>query len=95
MKRTAFAGLFISAALLASPVFAADTNLCDTNLQRIDNDIATANQMSESLKTDITATVGQAKAEQAKGTEKGVENCISLTNQVLQKLQNNTKGDQQ
>ncbi|MBC3345479.1 hypothetical protein HU811_02375 [Pseudomonas sp. SWRI196] len=95
MKRTAFAGLFISAALLASPVFAAETTLCDTNLQKIDNNMTTAQQMSEGLKTDVTATVSQAKAEQAKGTKEGVENCISLTTQALQKLQNNNKGDQQ
>ncbi|SFH43798.1 hypothetical protein [Pseudomonas sp. NFACC45] len=95
MKRTAFAGLFISAALLASPVFAAETTLCDTNLQKIDNNMTTAQKMSEGLKTEVTATVGQAKAEQATGTEKGIENCISLTNQVLQKLENNDKGDQQ
>ena len=28
MKRTTLAGLFIAAAMLASPVFAADNNLC-------------------------------------------------------------------
>ncbi|MEN2397621.1 hypothetical protein [Pseudomonas halotolerans] len=95
MKRTAFAGLFISAALLASPVFAADTNLCDTQLKKIDNDMATAQQMSESLKTELDSKVTKAKTEQAKGTKEGVENCISLTTQVLQEMQNNNKGDQQ
>ncbi|MBT2311892.1 hypothetical protein [Pseudomonas fluorescens] len=94
MKRTAFAGLFISAALLASPVFAdSQTDLCQINLQKID-DLSTK-QTSESMKTEIHATVGQAKAEQSKGTKEGTEKCISLTTQALQTLENNTKGDQQ
>nr|BFE91580.1 hypothetical protein GCM10020185_21160 [Pseudomonas brassicacearum subsp. brassicacearum] len=51
--------------------------------------------MSESMKSDIDATVQQATAAKAKGTEQGTKECISLTTQALQKLQNNTKGDQQ
>ncbi|SEE15874.1 hypothetical protein [Pseudomonas kilonensis] len=96
MKRTALAGLFISAAMLASPVFANNqADLCQINLQKIRDAKVSTEQMSESMKTDIDATVGQATAEQAKGTEEGSKNCISLTTQALQKLQNNTKGDQQ
>ncbi|MET3456176.1 MULTISPECIES: hypothetical protein [Pseudomonas] len=96
MKRTALAGLFISAAMLASPVFAdSQADLCQINLQKIKDAKVSTEQMSESMKTDIDATVGQATAEQAKGTEEGSKNCISLTTQALQKLQNNTKGDQQ
>lgn len=95
MKRTALAGLFISAAMLASPVFAnSQDDLCKINLQKISDAKVSTEQMSEGLKTDIDATVGQAKAEHAKGTKEGTENCISLTNQAIQKLQNNTKGDQ-
>jgi len=96
MKRTALAGLFISAAMLASPVFAgSQDDLCKINLQKINDAKVSTEQMSEGLKTDIDATIGQAKAEQAKGTEEGTKNCISLTSQAIQKLQNNTKGDQQ
>ena len=36
MKRSALAGLFISAAMLASPVFAADNNLCDEQTARLE-----------------------------------------------------------
>ncbi len=35
MKHSAIAGLFITAALLASPVFAADKDLCVTNIKQI------------------------------------------------------------
>lgn len=95
MKRTALAGLFISAAMLASPVFAdSQADLCQINLQKIKDAKVSTEQMSESMKTDIDATIGTATAEHAKGTKEGTENCISLTNQAIQKLQNNTKGGQ-
>ncbi|WP_339479181.1 MULTISPECIES: hypothetical protein [unclassified Pseudomonas] len=96
MKRTALAGLFISAAMLASPVFAdSQPDLCQVNLQKIKDAKVSTEQMSKSMENDIDATVKQATTEQAKGTEEGSKNCISLTTQALQKLQNNTKGDQQ
>ena len=38
MKRSALAGLFITAAMLASPAFAAgETDLCKINLDKINN----------------------------------------------------------
>ncbi|KAB0536372.1 hypothetical protein F7R03_31915 [Pseudomonas palleroniana] len=96
MKRTALAGLFISAAMLASPVFAdSQADLCQINLQKIKDAKVSSEQMSESMKSDIDATVQQATAAKAKGTEQGTKECISLTTQALQKLQNNTKSDQQ
>ncbi|WP_323154058.1 hypothetical protein [Pseudomonas alvandae] len=96
MKRTALAGLFISAAMLASPVFAnSQADLCQVNLQKIKDAKVSTEEMSESMKSDIDATIQQASAAQSKGTEQGTKECISLTTQAIQKLQNNTKGDQQ
>ncbi|MBT2341684.1 MULTISPECIES: hypothetical protein [Pseudomonas] len=99
MKHTAFAGLFISAVMLASPVFAtsqdSQDDLCQINLDKIRNANVSTEQKSESLQADIDAKVSQAKGEQAKGTKEGTQKCISLTTQVLQKLQNNVKGDPQ
>ncbi|MBK5538970.1 hypothetical protein JFV28_30005 [Pseudomonas sp. TH05] len=95
MKRSALAGLFITAAMLASPVFAAaQEDLCQINLQKIRDAKVSTEAMSEQLSNDIDASVQQATAEKAKGTEEGTKNCISLTTQAIQKLQNNTKGDQ-
>ena len=45
MKRTALAGLFISAVMLASPVFAAD-DLCQINLQKINDAVASSGEIS-------------------------------------------------
>ena len=93
MKRTALAGLFISAAMLASPVFAAQTpasdDLCAINLQKIENAMATSGQTSENTHDDIKAGYEKAQAEKATGDNKG---CISTTSQILQKIQNVNKG---
>ncbi|WP_300728189.1 hypothetical protein [Pseudomonas sp.] len=88
MKRTALAGLFVCAAMLASPAFA-EENLCDTNLKQIDNTLATLVATSENTTDDIHALVKKAKDEKAAGK---VEECISTTTQAIQRLQNLTKG---
>ena len=91
MKRTALAGLFISAVMLASPVFAAE-DLCQINLQKINDAVASSGEISSDLQDNIDSTVAQAKEEQSKGTKEGTQNCISLTTQVLQDIANNNKG---
>ncbi|MFP3517890.1 hypothetical protein SB766_17035 [Pseudomonas sp. SIMBA_077] len=88
MKRTALAGLFVCAAMLASPVFAAE-DLCQVNLVKIADAQATLLATSENTKSDIDALVTKAKDEQAAGKK---EDCISTTTLALQKLQNLTKG---
>lgn len=88
MKRTALAGLFVCATLLASPVFA-EENLCDINLQKIDDALATLLATSENTNDDIHALVKTAKEEKAAGK---TDACISTTTQALQRLQNLTKG---
>ncbi|MBL0840772.1 hypothetical protein [Pseudomonas mediterranea] len=93
MKHTAFAGLFISAALLASPVFAAD--LCNDNLAKLRNDMVSTKQLSESLKTELDADIRKAEQAHQKGTEEGTKDCIAITTQAIQKLDNNAKGDPQ
>ena len=70
MKRTALAGLFVSAAMLASPVFAnepAKDDLCAINLQKINDAMATSGQTSENTSDDIKTGIEKAKSEQAKG----------------------------
>ena len=94
MKRTTLAGLFISAVMSVSPVFAAETapakdDLCAINLTKIENAMATSGQTSENTSEDIKAGVEKAKSEQANGDDKA---CISTTTQVLQRIQNINKG---
>ncbi|TDF80442.1 hypothetical protein [Pseudomonas sp. H9] len=90
MKRIAISGLFLSAALLTSPVFAAD-DLCAANLQKIDDMMATAGATSEALGDSIKTHVDDAKKAQAAGNDK---DCIAITSKVLERLEKVEKGGQ-
>lgn len=92
MKRTALAGLFVAAAMLASPVFAnepAKDDLCAINLQKINDAMATSGQTSENSSDDIKTGIEKAKSEQAEGEN---EVCIATTTQLLQRIQDINKG---
>ncbi|QXI47246.1 MULTISPECIES: hypothetical protein [Pseudomonas] len=88
MKGTALSALFAAATLLASPVFAAE-DLCATNLQKIDDNMATLGATSEGLDKAITEHVDKAKAAQAAGETK---ECIAITSKVLERLDKTEKG---
>lgn len=91
MKRTALTGLFLSAALLASPVFAAD-DLCDSNLQTLkDAHASSATNLSPDVKEMMTKTESDAMAAKAKGDEK---TCIELTTQAITQLKNIGSGSE-
>ncbi|MNJ14237.1 hypothetical protein D3C77_84540 [compost metagenome] len=85
MKRTAISGLFIAAALLASPVFAAE-DLCTLNLQKINDATATAGAgaSAESTDQEVMGQVKDAKAAQAAGNTK---DCIAITTKALDTLE--------
>ncbi|MGU9858744.1 hypothetical protein [Pseudomonas sp. LF245] len=90
MKRSALAGLFITAAMLASPVFAAgDKDLCEINLNKINNGKALLATDSSGKSGEIDTAVSQAKAAHAAGDEK---KCIEITAKALQDLQDLDKG---
>lgn len=89
MKRTAITGLLLSAALLASPVFAAE-DLCASNLQKIDDNMATAGATSEGMDDAVSKSVQDAKAAQAAGNTK---DCITITSKILSDQEKSTKGD--
>jgi hypothetical protein len=79
MKRTAIAGLFMSAVMLASPVFAADNNLCTSKLQELEAKVnslpATANNAGE-----IKRLLASAKASEA---DKDYKKCATEAIQGL------------
>jgi len=82
MKRFA---MLATAALLASPAaFAADKDLCQINMQEIQDNMTT-NQatLGEPARSQVEEYTNQAReAQQAGDTEK----CITLTTQALQRL---------
>lgn len=92
MKRSVLAGLLITATVLASPVFAGkQEDLCQVNLQTLKNSEATI--QNPELKPEIEAAMQEAKTAQAKNTEAGTKDCISLTTQAIQQIENSTKGE--
>lgn len=92
MKRSALAGLFITAAMLASPAFAAgDKDLCQINLDKINNGKALLATDTSGKSGEIDTAVSQAKAAHAAGDDK---HCIEITSKALQDLQNSEKGGQ-
>ena len=79
MKRTALTGLFLTAALLASPVFAAE-DLCGANLQTIKDNLNSGTNLGEDQKMDLMETQKAAMAAHAAGDDK---KCIELTTKAI------------
>jgi hypothetical protein len=88
MKRTALTGLFLTVALLASPVFAAE-DLCGANLQTIKDDLASGN-MAADQKMGLMETQKAAMAAHAAGDDK---KCIELTTKAIDDVDQSDAGD--
>ncbi|MBM7063041.1 hypothetical protein JQX08_20175 [Pseudomonas sp. UL073] len=79
--------ILLTASLLAAPAFADE--LCTTNLQKLDDALATKTPIGQTGTKQAEEL--KAKAEQAKaaGDEKG---CVSHSTQALQLLESGAKG---
>jgi hypothetical protein len=88
MKRTTLTGLFITASLLAAPVFAAD-DLCAVNLQKIKDEQTISTPAKPAVSDTNTATLEKAQAAHAKGDEK---TCITETTKILSDIEKSKKG---
>jgi len=85
MKRTALTGLFLTAALLASPVFAAD-DLCGANLQTLkDAQTSSGTNLGSDTKSDVADAQEKALAAQKAGNDK---ECIEITTKAINDLKN-------
>jgi hypothetical protein len=83
MKRTVFAGLFLTTALLASPVFAAD-DLCGANIQTIkDAQVSTNTNYDADAKKQLKKAEDDAIAAQKAGDTK---KCIADTSKTISEL---------
>jgi K+-transporting ATPase c subunit len=88
MKRTALTGLFLTAALMGSPVFAAD-DLCGANIASLKNaQASTSTNLGTDSKAELDKTVESATAAQKAGDEK---KCIEITTKQITQLK--TGGD--
>jgi hypothetical protein len=92
MKRTAllYPAALLSAALMASPAFAAD-DLCVTNLQTIKDTLTTkGTTLAESTKTEVMELQATAEKAHSAGDNK---KCAEVSAQAVTKLQGpNTEG---
>jgi hypothetical protein len=79
MKRVS---MFVIAAVLAAPAFAAD-DLCTVNLQKLDNAVATKATLPEPLKQQVADTKKKATDAQAAGDLKA---CGTYAQEALQLL---------
>lgn len=88
MNRSVMLGLFVTASMMASASFAAGepTDLCDANLQKIDN-AKTQYQTSPDLNSRVSASVSKARALKAQGR---INDCVAETQQTLLDIQNAT-----
>ncbi|MDR9751900.1 hypothetical protein RG836_10610 [Pseudomonas sp. SZMC_28357] len=83
MKRTALAGLFISVAMLASPVFAADNDLCTIKLQELKDKVTSLPATSENTTMEIKRMQGEAESAKAANDDK---KCVTEATQALNRL---------
>ncbi|TWC59452.1 hypothetical protein FBY04_103450 [Pseudomonas sp. SJZ080] len=80
MKRTAIAGLLMSAALLASPVFAADNDLCTSKLQQLRAKVNALPASPDNTTMEIKRLLASAEASKATGDDK---KCVTEATQAL------------
>jgi hypothetical protein len=78
--------LLAAAALIASPAaFAADQDLCQLNMQEIDNNMATSQAtLGEPARSEVEDLIKQARQAQQAGD---TETCIAHTTKALQELE--------
>jgi hypothetical protein len=88
MKRSVLLGLFVTVSLMASPSFAAE-DLCAVNIKTIENARA---QTPPEMADQVMDSVKQAKADQAKGTKEGTDDCIAETEQTIKQIKDANKG---
>jgi hypothetical protein len=75
--------LLASAVLLASPAVFAQDDLCQLNLQEIDDNMATNTTLGEPAKSQVDEYVKQARQAQQSGD---TEACIAHSTKALQEL---------
>ncbi|MBD8685034.1 hypothetical protein [Pseudomonas sp. CFBP 13719] len=79
MKRTYLSGLIVASALTASPVFAAD-DLCEVNMQKLNDAKTTSMQLGDPAKSQYDDAYKAAMAAHAAKDEKA---CISHSTDAM------------
>ncbi|NUT75575.1 hypothetical protein HNO86_11010 [Pseudomonas sp. C1C7] len=84
MKRTVFTGMFICAAILASPVHASsDHDLCTIKLQELKDKVTTLPATSENTTMEVKRMQASAEAANAANDDK---KCITEATQAITRV---------
>jgi hypothetical protein len=90
MKHALLTGLLLTAFALPFTATANDDNsLCQINLSKIRDTKAAKPNLSDAVRSDVDTTVHRAESALARHNDDGARECVSLTQQALQKLQSN------
>ena len=90
MKRSALAGLLVTATMLASPAYASnESDQCVMNLQAVNSKLASAPTLDAATKGVVITKNEQAKAAHTANNDR---ECVSLTQQALQDIQSHAHG---
>ncbi|MEQ7921194.1 hypothetical protein ABQX22_18500 [Xanthomonas sp. WHRI 1810A] len=90
MKHALLAGLLLTAAILPLPAFANDDDSqCQMNLSKIRDAKVAKPNLSDAVKSDVDTTVHRAESARGRHNDDGARECVSLTQQALQKIQSN------
>jgi hypothetical protein len=90
MKHALLAGPILAAVALPLTSFANDDDSqCQMNLSKIRDTKAARPNLSDAVKSDVDTTVHRAESARARHNNDGARECVSLTQQALQKLQSN------
>jgi hypothetical protein len=89
MKHALLTGLLLTAFALPFTATANDNSLCQINLSKIRDTKAAKPNLSDAVRSDVDTTVHRAESALARHNDDGARECVSLTQQALQKLQSN------
>ena len=90
MKRSALAGLLITATMLTSSAYASnDSDQCVMKLQEVNSKLSSTTTLDAATKGVVITKAEQAKAAHAANNDK---ECVSLTQQALQDIQSHAHG---
>ena len=90
MKHVLLAGFILTAAALPLSAFANDDDSqCQMNLSKIRDAKVARPNLSDAVKSHVDTTVHRAESALARHSDDGARECVSLTQQALQKIQSN------
>jgi len=90
MKHALLTGLLLTAFALPFAASANDNDsLCQINLSKVRDAKVAKPDLSDAIRSDVDTTLHRAESAMARHNDDGARECVSLTQQALQKIQSN------